>query len=144
MAQELTYLDKGSPYVKARSHEAIFSGCGCGKKWVVWMLMRLFIWCDCNAFVCVMSHMNGFHTHSVQLWCTIPICIYTDCSHTMWTKCLKSQEKFSKNAVAKEISRTVWTSLKVQVFFWESISYNQILITIFLKKIKLLSDFIFF
>ena len=79
---------------KARSHGAIFfCECDCNKKWVVWMSMRLFTWCDCNAFVCAMSHMNGFHSHSVWLQCVIPICIYTDCSHTMWTNSLKLQEK---------------------------------------------------
>ena len=29
--------------------------------------MRLFIWCDCDAFVCVMSYMDGCLTHSVRL-----------------------------------------------------------------------------
>ena len=31
----------------------------------------------CNAFLCAMSHMNGFHTHSVRLQCAIPICIHS-------------------------------------------------------------------
>ena len=31
-------------------------------QWVVWMSMALFTWCDCDAFVCVISDMNGFHT----------------------------------------------------------------------------------
>ena len=69
--------------MKARSHGVIFCECDCDKKWVVWMSMRLFILSDCNAFVCVMSQMNGLHTHSVRLQCVIPICIYTDCSRTM-------------------------------------------------------------
>ena len=73
-------------------------------QWVVWMSMRLFIWCNCNGFLCVMSHMNGFHTHSVRLQCVIPIYIYTDHSHTMWTI---SQNCMWKNAVAFRKNRTV-------------------------------------
>ena len=67
-------------------------------QWVVWMSMILFRWCDCNVFLCVMLHMNRFHTHSVRLRCVMCnwdvrfqityICIYahTNCNHTMWTK----------------------------------------------------------
>ena len=74
--------------------------------------------CDCDAFVCVISHMNGFHTHSVQLLCAIPICFNIDCSHTVWTNSLKSQEKFFKKCrrnVAKDINCTVWTSHQSQL-----------------------------
>ena len=31
----------------------------------------------CDAFLCAMSHMNGFHIHSVLLRCAIPICIHS-------------------------------------------------------------------
>ena len=31
----------------------------------------------CDAFLYVMSYMNGFYTHSVQLQCAIPICIHS-------------------------------------------------------------------
>ena len=31
----------------------------------------------CDAFLCVMLHMNGFHTHSVQLQCAIAIYIHS-------------------------------------------------------------------
>ena len=79
--------------LKARSYGAIFfvnataikkGLCGC--QW------------DCSHGVtemhlCAMLHTNGFHTHSVWFQCAIPICIYTDCSHTVWTNSLKLQEK---------------------------------------------------
>ena len=71
---------------KACSHGAILSECD----WVVWMSMRLFIWCDCNiitvsqSYLCVQRHTwNGFQMHSVRLGCAIPICIYTDRSRTV-------------------------------------------------------------
>ena len=32
--------------LKARSHGAILSECDCVFQWVVWMAMRLFLWCD--------------------------------------------------------------------------------------------------
>ena len=35
-----------------------FCECDCDKKWVVWMSMILFIWCDYDAFVFATSHME--------------------------------------------------------------------------------------
>ena len=68
--------------LKARSHGTFFCECDCDKNGLCGC-QRLFIWCDCDAFVCAMSHMNGYHTHSVRLRCAISICIYTDHSHTV-------------------------------------------------------------
>ena len=52
----------------------------------------------CEAFLCEMSNMNGFHAHSVQLWCVNPICIYRDHIRTVWTishvkKCSRIQKE---------------------------------------------------
>ena len=59
-----------------------------------------------GAFLCVMSNMNGFHAHSVQLWCVNPICIYRDHIRTVWTI------SHVKNAVAFRKNCTMWTRLK--------------------------------
>ena len=72
--QEHSYCLDPRFLLKARSHGAIFVNETVIKKWVVWMLMILFIWCDmiiAVTFVCATSHMNGFQTHSVGLQCTI-------------------------------------------------------------------------
>ena len=54
---------------KARSHGALFMNAIAIKKWVVWMSMILFIYgatvIITVTFVRAMSHMNGFHTHSM-------------------------------------------------------------------------------
>ena len=87
--------------LKALSHSAIFCECDCDKKWAVWMSIRLFIWCNCNAFEHVGWHMNGFHTHScVIAMCDFIIYLYRSQSHhvnnfTKWhvKKCSPTQKE---------------------------------------------------
>ena len=72
---------------------------------------------DCDAFVCAVSHINGFHTHSVKLWCVIPICINTDCSHTMWTNSFKSQEKIVKKRRRKR-NKSLYVNEPLEAGVW--------------------------
>ena len=41
----------------------------------LWKCSHSAICSACDAFLCAMSHMNGFYTHSVRLQCVIAICI---------------------------------------------------------------------
>ena len=94
---------------EVHSYGAIFCECDCHKNGLCGCQWH----CSYGAAVCAMSHMNGFHTHSVQLWFAILIQYVTiqitvaPCEQTT----LNCKKKLSKNAVAKEINRTVWTSL---------------------------------
>ena len=56
----------------------------------------------CYAFLCAMSHMNGFHTDSVRLRCVIPICIHGK-SHPHPSHCMNN---FIKSHVKKLQSHT--------------------------------------
>ena len=86
----------------------VFCECDCNRKWVVWISMRLFIWCGCDycsrICVCVLSHMNRFHTHSVRLRCAIHTKDMNH-SHTMWTvsqNCIKKLQSHSHKIVPCE------------------------------------------
>ena len=88
---EFTRLHYSGGSLKARSHGANFflnaTAIIYRIQWAVWMSMILFRWCDCDVFLCAMSHMNRFHTHSVWLWGAIPnyIHVSTNCNCTIWT-----------------------------------------------------------
>ena len=125
-----------SPGLKARSRGAIFSECDCDffyrMQWVVWMSMILFRWCDCNVFLCVMLHMNRFHTHSVRLRCVMCnwdvrfqityICIYahTNCNHTMWTKTKSHSQNIVPCERALKVVLKVFSLQTVEIVAWLS------------------------
>ena len=75
--------------LKARSHSAFFFvNATVIKKGCEILSMILFILCDCDylTFTCVwMSHMNGLHTHSVQLQCAIHTKIYVNTNRSPYS-----------------------------------------------------------